>query len=282
MDRKRLIIAGLIIGLVGWPAHVDAHAAFLGAPASVAPDTDIALTMSVPHERDDATYNVGIAIRLPEGWAGIACQNKPTWACSIGAESGFDVVRFEKDPSSAPAEDETFAITVHTGTTQGSASFPTVQTYNTGEEVAWIGAPGSAEPAPFLQVNGVSPTTTQVAVTPTNAPVTAAPTTAAAAPTATPVAEPTAATPPTTLPATTTTAHRASSTTTTTESVATTTSDATTSSTTTELTLVPTTTELSAAGSDSGAPTAAIVAVVLVLLAAGTGAFVHLRRRSSR
>ena len=78
----------MIIGLIGvWaPPRVDAHAVFVGAPASVAADTDIALTMNVPHERDDTTYNVEVAIRLPEGWTGLSCQSKPTWTCAIGVE----------------------------------------------------------------------------------------------------------------------------------------------------------------------------------------------------
>ena len=97
--RRRAVSVAILFGLVGaWaPVRVDAHAEFEDAPASVAPDTDIALTLFVEDERDDATYNAKIAIRLPEGWTGVDCETKPTWTCTIAIESQRDVIRFTKD-----------------------------------------------------------------------------------------------------------------------------------------------------------------------------------------
>ena len=292
MARDRLtrflLVVASILGLIGLlPALVDAHAVFVGAPASVVADTDVALTMNVPNERDDTTYNVGVAIRLPQGWTGVTCQNKPTWTCSIGAESGLDVIRFDKDPNAAPAEDETFRITTHSGTTPGVVSFPTLQTYNTAEVVAWIGPAGSAEPAPTLEVTGASSPTTQVAAIPTVASTTVAPTTVApptAAPTTSTMAPSvttsmtTIAAPPTTVLTATTTTMLPSSSTSSTEAARATTTTAILS-TSTELTLAPTA-AISDASSSSDSGHSGLIVVVLVLIAASAGGFVYLRRRS--
>ena len=143
---RALVVASIICFIGALPAYVDAHAVFVNAPANVPADTDIDLTMNVPHERDDTTFNVDVAIQLPAGWNGVVCQVKPTWTCTMGTESGHVVVRFVKDSGAGPAEDETFQYTAHAGPNSGTASFPTLQTYNTGEVVAWIGEPGSSDP----------------------------------------------------------------------------------------------------------------------------------------
>lgn len=267
-----------------WSDKVDAHAVFVGAPASVVADNDVSLTMNVPHERDDATYNVGVAIRLPEGWGGVACQAKPTWTCTIGIESARTVIRYTKDAGADPAEDETFLFTVHAATTPGTVSFQTLQTYNTGEVVAWIADPGSDEPAPNLQVTAAPPTAPPtrpppVAPTPsepepTNPTVAAPPT---VAPTVAPVTQSTAATsPPSTVAPSTST------------SVLPTTSSSIQRTTSTVASSAPTETTVNVGSAvtkppetgSGGGNTAAIVAVVVVILAAGAaGSYIYLRRR---
>ena len=287
LDRRlrHVFVVASIVGSIGaFSERVDAHATFVGAPAVVVADTDIALTMNVPHERDDTTFNVGVAIRLPADWTGVACQNKQTWSCSIGVESSLVVIRFDKDPNAAPAEDESFGMTVHSGPTPGSASFPTLQTYSTGEVVAWIGPPGSSAPAPILQVTGAPPVTTQVAATPTIAPSTAAPASSTAEPAATTSPTTIALPPPTSLSATTTSATTLPKlSTSTTEAAASTTITVTAVSTSVELTSTPSTTDVSASTADRGSgQTAGIVAVALALVAAAAGAFVYVYVRRRR
>jgi Domain of unkown function (DUF1775) len=260
--RRRIATATLIVGLIGaWaPPIVDAHVEFEGAPATVAPDTDIALTIHVPNEREATNFNVGVAIRLPEGWTGVECETKPTWTCVIATESQRDVIRFTKDQGAAAAEDETFNITLHSGTTVGTASFPTLQTYDTGEEVGWVGDPGSDEPAPTLEVaDAATPTT---AVEPTAAATTDAGTDTTVAPATT------AASVDTTVAEPTTTAG------------ATTTIDTTTADTTAgTVTLEPTVTQPAEDDSDDN-NTALIVVVVLVLAAAAAGTIIYMRNRN--
>ncbi len=271
------LAAATIIGLIGaWaPLRADAHAVFVGAPASVAADTDIALTVSVPHERDDTTYNVGVAIQLPEGWTGSSCPSKPTWTCVIGRESGHDVIRYAKDDGAAPAEDEIFVIDVHTGPTPGTASFPTLQTYNTGETVAWIGEPGTAEPAPSLQVISAAAPPTTIAPAPAPAPSTSLPASPTLAPAPTAVPVPTLAS-PTTVPAT--TSGPSTTSTLPTTSTVPTTDSARSTTTSTTLAVAPTATqptEIESAGSNGGA----VPAIAVALLGATAGVVIYLRRR---
>jgi uncharacterized protein YcnI len=282
MTRNRrswpLLAATLIVGIIGaWPGRVDAHASFIAAPATVPADSDVALTMNVPHERDDATFNVAVAIQLPEGWSGVTCGAKTTWTCTIGIESGQGVVRFTKDTGAAPAEDETFQMTVHAGSATGTAAFKTIQTYNTAEQVAWIGASDSDEPAPTLQVSAAAPTTQPATDPPGTDPPTTDPP-VAATPTAAPT--PTAAA-ATTAPST-TSLPRATTTllTDTTITAGTTTSSvAATDPANTSLTLTPTITQPGTTES-GGSNTATVVAIVIVILAAaGGGTYFFLRRR---
>jgi Domain of unkown function (DUF1775) len=259
--RRRIVTATLIFGVIGaWaPSIVDAHTEFEDAPASIAPDSDVALEMHVAHERGDGVYNVGVAIRLPEGWTGVACETKPTWTCAIATESQRDVIRFTKDEGAAPAEDESFNITLHSGTTIGTASFPTLQTYNTGEEVGWIGDPGSDEPAPTLELADAS--------SPTVAPTTAV----EPAPTTTDGSTTTVSPDTTVSPATTTAAGP------TTTAEVTITGDTTVDTLTT---LAPTATQPSETDSDDD-NTALIVVIVLLVAAAAAGTVIYLRSRNT-
>ena len=265
---RRTLLAPLIatVGLLLLAGRADAHAEFVGAPASVAPDSDVSLTMNVPHERDDATYNTGVAVQLPAGWTMVSCQSKATWTCASSNDAGRTVVRFTKADGAGPAEDETFRFVLRTGTDGGTFPLPTVQTYNTGEVVRWIEGASGAEPAPALTVSGSAPATTAVATT--AAPVdttaaapatTAAPETTAAATTAAPT---TAATPATTTTAAATTTTAAA--TTTTAAAATTTAAVATTTTIAVIAPAPTSTT-SDGGSNAGT-------IVLVVLLAGAGA----------
>lgn len=275
---RRTLLAPLIAaaGLLLMAGRADAHAEFVGAPGSLAPDSDVSLVMNVPHERDDATYNAGVAIQLPAGWRVVSCQSKDTWTCASASDGGRAVLRFTKADGAGPAEDETFRFVLHTGTDGGTFTLPTVQTYNTGEVVRWIEDVGGAEPAPALTVSGSAPATTAAPVDTTAATTatTEAPATSAA-PASTAAPETTAA--PTTAA---TVAPTTAATTTTTSAPATTTSVASTTtvavSTTTIAVIAPSPT--SSTGDDGGS-NAGVIVLVVVLAGAGAAAGFYLARR---
>jgi uncharacterized protein YcnI len=182
--RRRLLlgaaIAAFVLLLSAPPA--GAHASFVGVASGVPTSSDVTLTMNVPHERGAATHNVEVLIGLPNGWTVSACETKDTWTCSIGVVDGRPSVRYTKSPGAAAAEDQAFRFTVRTGATAGAFAFPTVQTYSTTEVVRWIGAPGTANPAPVLNVFAANttpppptPSTTNPDATPSTSSTTVAP-----------------------------------------------------------------------------------------------------------
>jgi uncharacterized protein YcnI len=271
---RKISFVALVAGTVATVTAISAspaaaHAVFVGAPQAVPTNTDQALAMSVPHERDDTTYNVDVAIAMPAGWQPQSCETKATWTCTIGASGDRQVVHYVKASGAPPAEDETFRFAVRVPATVGTFSFPTVQTYNTGEVVRWIDPAGGGEPAPQLRTAAAAaaPTTaappTTLAVAPTT-PVTAAP----PAPTTTAPPAPTIATP-------------------TTVTVAAGPAIDTSSSTSTTAGLAPgaaTTTSTTAApdrATDDGGGGSAAIAIVaaLVATAGAAGALVMVRRR---
>jgi uncharacterized protein YcnI len=273
--RERLLlgvaIAGLVLVLSAEAA--GAHAVFVGVPSGVPTNSDVMLTMNVPHERDDTTYNVEVLIAMPTGWTALSCQGKETWTCSVAVVDGRQAVRFTKNPAAPVAEDETFRFTVRTAATAGSYTFPTVQTYNTTEVVRWIGASGSGNPAPALNAfasNAPPPPPTP----PTTNPDAPPPTQATTVPTTVPPATTTATTAPTSASAVTTTIVATTSTT----SVASTTVIA-----------APSTTAAlpndggDDGGDDGGGNGAAIAALVVAgVVIAGAGAWAWRRQSQSR
>jgi len=186
------VVASLIVASVlalAQPAY--AHAVFVNGPSAFPADTTQTLTMHVPNERRDTDYNVEVTVAIPAGWQPLSCTAQASWSCSLGYEAGRRIVHFVKRSGNVLDQNETFKYTVRTAATIGSFAFPTVQRYETGETVYWVGRPGSEEPAPVLRtIPGAAPpsntTTTsvrsQTAVTsaPTTIGLVAAPTTAAA------------------------------------------------------------------------------------------------------
>jgi hypothetical protein len=169
-------LASFLVATATLVGTASAHATF--SVSSVPADSQVTLYMDVPHERADGIHNVKVVVAMPSGWSAVGCQQKATWSCGIGSQSGRPVVQFTKDAGAGPAEDEGFVLTVRTGGV-GTSSLPVLQTYSTGEEVGWIGAPGSPLPAPVLRTTAVAPPTT--APPATAPPVTAPPATNAPA-----------------------------------------------------------------------------------------------------
>ena len=102
------VALGAILAATAQPA--SAHATFLGAP-SVRVGEAVRLTLDVPHERDEETFNTKVRIRLPTGWSSVSCEPFATWTCSTAAT----VIEFAKQVGADPAQDETFIVAVRAG-----------------------------------------------------------------------------------------------------------------------------------------------------------------------
>lgn len=142
-----VFVAGLL-ALAASPA--SAHAQFQSAASGYAAGSSPTLRLYVPNERDDTNYNAAVTVYLPESWSAVSCATKATWTCALGAAEGRPTVTFTKAAGAAPAEDDYFEFVVRVGPTPGTYTLPTIQTYNDGQVVRWIGAKGSEDPAPTL------------------------------------------------------------------------------------------------------------------------------------
>lgn len=137
-----------VVLLLVVPGIALAHASFdvQQLPAGSTQD----LVLRVPLERD--AVNDLVEVLVPGAFTIEDCAGAEGWSCSQAATSDGDtVVSLERSPD-GPGNTERFALTVTAPAEEGVYAFPTIQTYDDGEEAAWIGEAGSDRPAPRLQV----------------------------------------------------------------------------------------------------------------------------------
>lgn len=146
----RLITTSLatVVLLLVVPGVALAHASFdvQQLPAGSTQE----LVLRVPLERD--AVNDLVEVLVPGSFTIEDCAGADGWSCSQAATSDGDtVVSLERSPD-GPGDAERFTVTITAPAEEGVYAFPTIQTYDDGEEVAWIGEAGSDRPAPRLQV----------------------------------------------------------------------------------------------------------------------------------
>lgn len=150
MIRRHLtVVAVTAAALLGSATAALAHASL--QEELVPAGTEQPLTMRVPDERD-AADTTRVDIRAPTEFTVLDCEQPEGWTCTVD-EASLDgtVVVYERDGSGAGEVDHRFTVT--TPTELGTYVFPTIQTYDDGEEVGWIQTEMEAErPAPTLEV----------------------------------------------------------------------------------------------------------------------------------
>lgn len=148
VTRAVAAAAVAVVVLVLLPSVALAHASFdvRQLPASSSQE----LVLRVPLERDAA--NDLVEVLVPGAFTVDTCDGAEGWSCQQDTTADGDtVLAFERAPD-GPGGTERFALTVTAPDQEGVYAFPTIQTYDDGQEVAWIGEPGSARPAPRIQV----------------------------------------------------------------------------------------------------------------------------------
>jgi uncharacterized protein YcnI len=165
--RPCLIVFVALVWLVLDAAPAWAHAEF--EDDSVPANSDTELVIKVPVE-EEGTSNVDVQVAMADGWQAIGCQAQPSWTCKIEVTDGRQTVHFTKAAGAAAGEDERFSFTVHSAAGEGTAAFPTVQTYGDGEVVRWIGEPGTDNPAPRVELTPGPPLTAAPTTASTPAP----------------------------------------------------------------------------------------------------------------
>lgn len=151
---RRLAPVAAIVGalLVLLPGTALAHASFdvSQLPAGVSQE----LVLRVPLEREAANQRVEVLV--PGAFTVESCDGATGWTCEQATTAEDDTVLTLERAPDGPGDTERFALTVTAPTEEGVYAFPTIQTYDDGDEAAWIGEPDSDRPAPRIQVGDES------------------------------------------------------------------------------------------------------------------------------
>ena len=163
---RKLAVATAVAALAV-PAAAEAHVTL--QPNSAAAGAFTVLDVRVPTERDNAS-TTKVDVQFPAGFAAVSYQPVPGWkvrvlkkklATPIQTDDGpitegvsrMVWTRTGKGGGIKPGQFQDFPISVQIpGRAGDKLTFKALQTYSNREIVRWIGAPGSAEPAPQVTV----------------------------------------------------------------------------------------------------------------------------------
>ncbi|MFP5310395.1 MAG: DUF1775 domain-containing protein [Actinomycetes bacterium] len=143
-----LLTAALLL-LTALPAF--AHATFEPAEVDLGATVDVSLL--IPNERGDVR-TVRVETLVPVGWLVETCGSPTGWTCAATERpDGSTVLDWGVDGPDAE-QDAPFELTLVVPTDAPAVvAFPTVQTYEDGEESTWVDE-GEPSPAPTLAVRG--------------------------------------------------------------------------------------------------------------------------------
>jgi uncharacterized protein YcnI len=147
VSARGTAVAALLALLALAPA-ASAHVTV--APDRVAPGSVVELAIRVPNERDVPTTKV--AVQIPAGLEVFSFSEVPGWTreATEAADGTLESVTWTGSLSAGSYV--SFDLLGSTPDQPGELVFKAVQTYEGGEEVAWIGEPDSDEPAPVVEV----------------------------------------------------------------------------------------------------------------------------------
>ena len=168
----RRLLSGLaaVIGLVLFlPSVASAHVSVDGDGA--AQGGYAVLTFKVPNERDDAsTTKLDVQLPTDTPLASVSVKPLPGWTAEVKTTTLDEPVEVHGKPVTEvaseiiwtggqikPGEFQEFEVSTGPLPEVDSMTFPTIQTYDGGEEVAWIEKPSAdgedpERPAPVLEL----------------------------------------------------------------------------------------------------------------------------------
>lgn len=166
--KLKTILALLALAALVLPAGASAHVT-LQPDEAVAGDYTV-IDVRVPNERDSAA-TTKVDVQFPAGFASASYQRVDGWSVEVktsklaeplsghGEQISEGVSRMIWTADSdgdgiQPGQFQDFPISVQIPDQPGDAlTFKALQTYDNGEVVRWIGAPGTDEPAPQVAVS---------------------------------------------------------------------------------------------------------------------------------
>ena len=109
----------------------------------------------VPNERSEST--VEVALQIPKGVLPFSFNDPAGWRRTLdrASDESIEVVRWRGRLRSDGFTE--FGFLASTPEREGPISWKSIQTYEDGEETAWIGPPESEEPAAVTQVSADVP-----------------------------------------------------------------------------------------------------------------------------
>jgi uncharacterized protein YcnI len=165
--RSKLYVSVAAAALVVLAVAPSAQAHVTLKPESVPAGGFTRLDVRVPNERDDAATEK-VEVQMPDGFFFVSYEPVDGWSVDVKTEKldepaevfgeeqteQVDTVTFSADDPSAaiqPGQFRDFGLSVGMpdSAEEGDVlTFPSIQTYDSGEVVRWIGEPDADEPAP--------------------------------------------------------------------------------------------------------------------------------------
>lgn len=151
----RAAIAAALLTILAVPASGHVTVQPTEAPAG----SFSRFVVRVPNERDDAG-TVKIEVQFPDNVTNAAFQPKQGWNRTVTMRTLDEAIEVFGEPVTevidtvvweggriAPGEFDEFGFSIRTPDEPEELRFPAVQTYDSGEEVRWVGEPDSEAPA---------------------------------------------------------------------------------------------------------------------------------------
>ena len=154
-----LTAAGLLLALAApaW-AHVTVQ------PTEAPAGSFSRFVVRVPNERGDAA-TVKVEVQFPDNVTNASFQPKDGWTRTVTRKTPAEPIEVFGEPVTevidavvweggriAPGEFDEFGFSIRTPDQPGELRFAAVQTYDSGEEVRWVGEPDSESPAGHVTV----------------------------------------------------------------------------------------------------------------------------------
>jgi uncharacterized protein len=186
---RRIAFSAALLCSLALPGIAQAHVSL--HPNEVPAGSFATLGIRVPNETDNAN-TVKVAVQFPPGFIDVSPEFMPGWTPKVittklakpvqtddgEVTEGVKEIAWSADKGAAipPGQFLDFPISTEIPGKEGEElTFKTLQYYDNGEVVRWIGGPGSEEPAPQIDVTAPGGVLQDVAGSETAPPVASSP-----------------------------------------------------------------------------------------------------------
>jgi len=152
-----------VTAILALPAGAGAHVAVL--PDQAAAKALVVENVHVPNEQDDASTNK-VSVQLPPGFAEVSVAPVPGWKVAVKKTKLAEPITTDEGDKVTeqvsqvtwsggkidPGEFQDFPVSLETPEEPQTLTFKTIQTYDNGDVVRWIGPPDDEDPAPQVKV----------------------------------------------------------------------------------------------------------------------------------